>query len=64
MTKTEAINHFKGISRLAKALNITYEAVRQWPENDIPLLRQYQIQELTSGELKVSAQTPASDEVA
>lgn len=37
MTKTEALEIFNGsASRLAKALNITRQAVHQWPEEKIP----------------------------
>jgi hypothetical protein len=54
MTRSEAITFFGGIPELARALDITYEAVRQWPEDGIPLLRQYQIQELSEGALTVS----------
>ncbi|HBO6020362.1 TPA: Cro/Cl family transcriptional regulator, partial [Pseudomonas aeruginosa] len=36
MTKTEAINHFGGKSKLAAALGISYAAVQQWGE-EIPL---------------------------
>ncbi|SEG21243.1 Cro/CI family transcriptional regulator [Marinobacterium lutimaris] len=55
MTRSEAIEHFGGISELAKALGITYEAVRQWPE-EIPLLRQYQLKEIIDAEPKVTSQ--------
>lgn len=50
MTKTQAIKHFGSISALAKALNVTYEAVRQW--SVVPELRQYQIERLTKGVLQ------------
>lgn len=50
MTKSQAIKHFGSISALAKALGVTYEAVRQWQE--VPELRQYQIERLTGGDLK------------
>jgi len=50
MTKTQAIKHFGSVSALAKALSVTYEAVRQW--DDVPELRQYQIERITKGELK------------
>lgn len=50
MTKSQAIHHYGSISALAKALGVTYEAVRQWAE--VPELRQYQIERLTSGALK------------
>ncbi|WP_027855567.1 Cro/CI family transcriptional regulator [Marinobacterium litorale] len=52
MKRSEAIQYFDGIPALAKALGITYEAVRQWPEDGIPPLRQFQIQVMTNGELK------------
>ncbi|WP_085614961.1 MULTISPECIES: Cro/CI family transcriptional regulator [unclassified Pseudomonas] len=50
MTKSQAIKYFGSISALAKALGVTYEAVRQW--GDVPELRQYQIERLTKGALK------------
>lgn len=53
MTKTQAIKHYGSISALARALDVTYEAVRQWDEV-IPELRQYQIERLTSGALKAT----------
>ena len=56
MKRSDAISHFGGIPELAKALGISYEAVRQWTETDIPLLRQYQIQVLTEGKLKAEDQ--------
>ncbi|MBF8642295.1 MULTISPECIES: Cro/CI family transcriptional regulator [Pseudomonas] len=63
MTKTQAINHFGGISRLAKALGITYEAVRQWPEQ-IPELRQFQIERLTEGALMIDVSPKDSNQAA
>lgn len=51
MNRADAIKHFKGITPLAKALGITYEAVRQWGE-EIPELRQYQLELVTNGQLK------------
>ena len=53
MNKTQAITHFGSISALAKVLKVTYEAVRQWEE--VPELRQYQLERLTKGTLKASA---------
>lgn len=50
MTKSQAIQYFGSISALAKALGVTYEAVRQWGQ--VPELRQYQIESITSGKLK------------
>ncbi|MCX4186747.1 Cro/CI family transcriptional regulator [Methylophaga sp. OBS4] len=50
MTKDQAIKHFGGASKLANALGITKQAVNNW--DDIPDVRQYQIQVLTDGALK------------
>ncbi|MED5493276.1 MAG: Cro/CI family transcriptional regulator [Pseudomonadota bacterium] len=60
MKRSEAVHHFGSISALAKALDISYEAVRQWSEEGIPLLRQYQLQEITAGQLLVDGSS-ASD---
>lgn len=54
MTRSEAIEFFGSASELARKLGISYEAVRQWPEEKIPLLRQYEIRDLSSGVLKIS----------
>lgn len=51
MKRQAAIDHYGSIPNLASALNITYEAVRQWGE-DVPKLRQYQLEKLTGGILK------------
>lgn len=53
MTKTQAIEFFGSISALAKALKVTYEAIRQWDE--VPELRQYQIERISKGALKADA---------
>jgi len=58
MTKSQAIKHFGSISALAKALGVTYEAVRQWQE--VPELRQYQIERLTCGDLKADQKGAAA----
>ncbi|HCF5494928.1 TPA: Cro/Cl family transcriptional regulator [Pseudomonas aeruginosa] len=55
----EAINHFGGKSKLAAALGISYAAVQQWGE-EIPLLRQYEIEKLTRGALKVPKKPKAA----
>lgn len=59
MTRTEAIKHFKGIPALARALGISYEAVRQWGE-EVPDLRQYQLECITNGALKASPKSTAA----
>ncbi|MDT3273992.1 Cro/CI family transcriptional regulator [Shewanella sp. SP2S2-4] len=48
-----AVEHFKGKSKLAKALGINPASVSQWGE-DVPELRAYQIERLTDGALKVN----------
>lgn len=58
MTKTQAIQHFGSISSLAKALGVTYEAVRQWEA--VPELRQYQIERITQGTLKADQKVAAA----
>lgn len=58
MTKTQAIQHFGSISKLAKALKVSYEAVRQWEE--VPELRQYQLELITKGVLRASAPKSAA----
>ena len=52
MQKTEAIRFYQTATKLAKALGITPQAVYKWPEV-VPLVRQYQLSELTGGRLKV-----------
>jgi hypothetical protein len=51
MKRQTAIDYFGSIPALACALGITYEAVRQWGE-EVPELRQYQLEKITNGKLK------------
>lgn len=51
MTKTQAIEHFGNASAVARALKVTRQSVCSWSE-EIPLLRQMQIEKLTKGKLK------------
>lgn len=59
MTKKQAIDHFGSTSALARALGVTYEAVRQWGD-EVPELRQYQIERLTGGALKACPKKSAA----
>lgn len=59
MTKSQAITHFGSISTLAKALGTTYEAVRQWGD-EVPELRQYQIEVISQGALKADPKKSAA----
>lgn len=55
MTLENLLNYFKTKSAVAKALDISPQAIQQWfDDKKIPLTRQYQIQVLTKGKLKVS----------
>lgn len=58
MTKSQAVHHFGSISALAKALGVTYEAVRQWRQ--VPELRQYQIERITKGALRAGQKDEAA----
>ncbi len=51
MTTKEAIDHFGSVKALADALRIWPHSVYKWGERP-PMLRQYQIQVLTRGELR------------
>ncbi len=63
MTKSEVVAHFGGVSKVAKALGLTYEAVRQWPLS-VPKLRQYQIEQMTGGALQVEDSLRPKNQVA
>lgn len=57
MTRDDAIKHFRTVKALASALGITHQAVYDWGD-EIPEGRQWQIQAITKGRLKVSARKP------
>lgn len=52
MTTQDAIDHYGSIRRLAAALKIWPHAVYRWGKHP-PEARQYQLQVLTGGKLKV-----------
>ena len=55
MKLQDVLNYFGNQNRTAIQLGISREAVRKWVvKNEVPILRQYQIQELTKGALKVN----------
>lgn len=55
MKTEDAIKHFGGKKiDLAKALRLSPSAITQWGD-DVPLLRQYQLERLTKGALKADA---------
>ena len=51
MKKNDVIKHFGGVVETAKALGIKSQSVSGWPE-DVPKLRAFQIEKITSGKLK------------
>ncbi|MEH8140126.1 Cro/CI family transcriptional regulator [Aeromonas veronii] len=53
MKKTDALNHFGGVTKTAIALGINKATVSCWGET-IPQGRAYQIESLTGGKLKVN----------
>ncbi|MFX6709085.1 Cro/CI family transcriptional regulator [Acinetobacter baumannii] len=52
MTKTEALALLEcGVTELAYKLSISTQAISQWPEEKIPLAREYQIRDLAEGKV-------------
>lgn len=51
MQKKDVIKHYKGVGRLALALGVSPSSISQWPE-EVPLLRQYQIEVISGGRFK------------
>lgn len=50
MRKSEALELLDcSVTQLAKKLGITHNAISQWPEDKIPLVREYQIKDLAAG---------------
>lgn len=54
MQTKDVISHFGDQVKAASALGITPSAISQWGDAP-PMVRQYQIQVITKGKLKVSA---------
>ena len=55
MTKQEAFTLLGCNGKeLATKLNIEPSAVYQWPENQIPLMREYQIRDLLAGKQPIT----------
>ena len=55
MTKTDLIKWAGSASKLARALDISPASVSEWPENGVPMSRQYQVERMTGGKLQASA---------
>ncbi|MBD9415905.1 Cro/Cl family transcriptional regulator [Pseudomonas sp. PDM16] len=60
MKTKQAADHFGSKKKLAAALGISPSAITMWGE-DVPELRQYQIEQLTKG--KVKRQSAAQPQV-
>lgn len=53
MTPSQAIQHFDGIPRLAKALGVAPPTIYDWLNAEsIPMVRQYQIELASAGVLR------------
>jgi transcriptional regulator with XRE-family HTH domain len=58
MTKTEALSLLKcNVTELAIKLGISSQAISQWPENKIPLAREYQVRDLAKGQKPLNHNT-------
>lgn len=60
MRKQDVIHHFGSVGAVAAALGITSQAVSMWPEA-VPLMRQYEIERLTDGQLRAYTPKPTAD---
>ncbi|MBN2700820.1 MAG: helix-turn-helix domain-containing protein [Methylothermaceae bacterium] len=47
-----AIEHFKGITKLADRLGVSYQAVRKWERHGVPAERVLQLVEIMEGRIK------------
>lgn len=52
VTRSQAVQHFQSVSKLAQALGITKQAVNAWGEQ-IPAKRQFELAQMTRGALLV-----------
>lgn len=61
MTKSEALNLLKcNVTELAEKLGISTQAISQWPEERIPLAREYQIRDLSEGNVPLARVTQSA----
>ena len=65
MTKQEALKLLNcGVADLALKLEISSQAISQWPEKKIPLMREYQIRDLAKGKVPIKRSTKNSNKPA
>ena len=61
MTKSEALTLLDcTVTQLAAKLGITHNAISQWPEERIPLVREYQIRDLSKGKKHIKRKPEAA----
>lgn len=61
MTKSEALTLLDcTVTQLAAKLGITHNAISQWPEERIPLVREYQIRDLLKGKKPIKHKPEAA----
>lgn len=61
MTKSEALALLDcTVTQLAAKLGITHNAISQWPEERIPLVREYQILDLSKGKKPIKRKPEAA----
>lgn len=53
MTMKQVMSYFGTQAKVAEALKISQAAVAQWGD-EVPMLRQYQLERITKGGLKVN----------
>ncbi|CAM2890158.1 Cro/CI family transcriptional regulator [Acinetobacter celticus] len=62
MTKQEALQLLNcNVADLALKLEISSQAISQWPEKKIPLMREYQILDLAKGQIPIKRSTKNSN---
>lgn len=65
MKISDAIKHFDTAADLARAINVTRSAVAHWVRDDeIPMLRQYQIEVVSGGVLRADVQEDETQDAA
>lgn len=58
MTKQEALSLLGcSVTELAKKLAISHNAISQWPDDRIPLAREYQVRDLAAGKKPITKAT-------
>ncbi|OTG95086.1 hypothetical protein B9T24_10055 [Acinetobacter sp. ANC 4654] len=56
MTKSEALVSLGcTVTQLAEKLGISHNAISQWDENKIPVMREYQIRDLKNGKKPIKS---------